>query len=105
MLCARLLAGANGSTSLAGLNLSNSADAATLRASSEVREALGLTDAVRFEHHVTEAYRSIVRQPYDRLDDVCAVAGTVPNLSAKHEGGDPVVEAAREHPSDLFDYF
>jgi hypothetical protein len=105
LLCARLLAGEDGSTSLAGMNLSNSADAATLRASSEVREALGLTDAVRFEHHVTEAYRSIVRQPYDRLDDVCAVAGTVPNLSAKHEGGDPAVEAAREHPSDIFDYF
>jgi hypothetical protein len=105
LLCARLLAAADGSTSLAGLNLSNSTDAATLLGSTEVREALGLADAVRLEHHVTEAYRSIVRQPYDRLDDVCAVAGTVPNLSAKHEGGEPAKEAGREHPSDIFDYF
>jgi hypothetical protein len=105
LLCARLLAGEDGSTSLAGLNLSNSADAATLLASAEAREALGLTDAVRFEHHVTEAYRSIVRQPYDRLADIEAVAEAVPNLSAKHEGGEPAVEVAREHPSDIFDYF
>ena len=105
LLCARLLASADGSTSLAGLNLSNSVDAATLLASAEAREALGLTDEVRFEHHVTEAYRSIVRQPYDRLADVCTLGGTVPNLSAKHEGGVPAVEAAREHPSDIFDYF
>jgi hypothetical protein len=105
LLCARLLAGEDGSTSLAGLNLSNSADASTLLASAEVREALGLTDAVRFEHHVTEAYRSIVCQPYDRLADVQAVAGVVPNLSAKHEGGLPAVEAAQDHPSDIFDYF
>jgi hypothetical protein len=105
LLCARLLTDDDGSTSLAGLNLSNSADAATLLASAEARDALGLTDAVRFEHHVTEAYRSIVRQPYDRLADVRAVAGTVPNLSAKHEGGEPAVEAVREHPSDIFDYF
>jgi len=29
----------------------------------------------------------------------------VPNISAKHEGGDPAVEATREHPSDILDYF
>ena len=29
----------------------------------------------------------------------------MPNISAKHEGGDPEVEAGREHPSDIFDYF
>jgi hypothetical protein len=105
LLCAHLLAGEDGSISLTGLNLSNSADASTLQASAEVREALGLTDSVRLEHHVTEVYRSIVRQPYDRLADVCAVAGTVSNLSAKHEGGEPPVEAGRDHPSDVFDYF
>ncbi len=29
----------------------------------------------------------------------------MPNISAKHEGGDPEVEATREHPSDILDYF
>jgi hypothetical protein len=29
----------------------------------------------------------------------------VPNISAKHEGGDPDVEQTREHPSDILDYF
>jgi len=105
LLCARLLADEDGHTSLVGLNLSNSVDGATLRAASTARAALGLTDAVRFEHHVTEAYKSIVRQPYDRLTDVVEAAATVPNISAKHEGADPVVEAEHVHPSDIFDYF
>jgi len=102
---ARLLAGEDGSTSMAGLNLSNSAEVDTLLACADVREALGLRDAVRFEHHVTEAYKSIVRQPYDRRADIVQAAATVPNISAKHEGGDPAVEAGRDHPSDIFDYF
>ncbi len=105
LMGARLLAADDGSTSLAGLNLSNSADVATIEASSAARAALGLTDAVRFEHHVTEAYRSIVRQPYDRRDDVVRAAASVPNISAKHEGGEPAVEVGRDHPSDIFDYF
>ena len=28
----------------------------------------------------------------------------MPNISAKHEGGAPSVEAACEHPSDILDY-
>ena len=60
---------------------------------------------MRFEHHVTETWKSIVRQPYDRRADVVAAAATVPNISAKHEGGDPETEATREHPSDILDYF
>jgi hypothetical protein len=105
LMAARLLAADDGVTSLAGLNLSNSVGAATIRAASAAREALGLQDAVRLEHHVTEAYRSIVRQPYDRRAEVVEVAAAVPNLSAKHEGGDPVLEATRDHPSDVLDYF
>ena len=105
LMAASLLGGEDGSTSLAGLNLSNSVDAATLETSSRLREALGLTDAVRFEHHVTEAYKSIVRQPYERRAELVTAAATVANLSAKHEGGEPVEEAAGEHPSDIFDYF
>ena len=105
LLCARLLADEDGGTSLVGLNLSNSIDTATLQASSQARAALGLTEAVRFEHHVTEAYKSIVRQPYDRRRDVVAAAASVPNISAKHEGADPSVDAEHVHPSDIFDYF
>ena len=29
----------------------------------------------------------------------------MPNISAKHEGGDPAVEAGHAHPSDILDYF
>ena len=105
LMAARLLQASDGSTSLAGLNLSNSVDNSTLRASAQIRHALDLDDSVRFEHHVTEAYKSIVRQPYDRLSEIVEVAATVPNISAKHDGGEPSVEAAREHPSDIFDYF
>src|SRR5450756_1219753 len=105
LMGARLLAGDDGSTSLAGLNLSNSVEVDTLLADAEVRHALGFDEGVRFEHHVTETFKSIVRQPYDRRADVVTAAATVPNISAKHEGGDPAVEVTREHPSDILDYF
>ena len=32
-------------------------------------------------------------------------AARVPNIAAKHEGGDPEIDAAHEHPSDILDYF
>ena len=105
LMGARLLAGSDGSTSLAGLNPSNSVDAENLHAFAEVRRGLGFEDDVRFEHHVTEAYKSIVRQPYDRRADIVTVAAAVPNISAKHEGGDPELDASRDHPSDILDYF
>ena len=102
---ARLLGGEDGLTSLSGINFSNSADSDTLRAASAAREALGLRSEVRFEHHVTEAYKSIVRQPYERRAEVVEIAAEVPNISAEHEGGDPAVEASRKHRSDILDYF
>jgi hypothetical protein len=105
LIGARLLGGAEGATSLSGINFSNSADSDTLRAASAAREALGLREAVRFEHHVTEAYKSIVRQPYERRAEVVEIAAEVPNISAEHEGGDPAVEASRKHRSDILDYF
>jgi hypothetical protein len=105
LMGARLLAAEDGSTGLVGLNPSNSVDVATLASSSSVRSALRLTDEVRFEHHVTEAYRSIVRQPYDRRADMVEAAASVPNIAAKHEGGEPGHEAELDHPSDIFDYF
>ena len=33
------------------------------------------------------------------------LAKKVPNISAKHEGGDPGVDGKRNHPSDILDYF
>jgi hypothetical protein len=105
LMGARLFGAEHGTTGMAGLNLSNSVNGDTLRAASAVRSAFGLEQDIRFEHHITETYRSIVRQPYLRRDELVEVAGEVPNISAKHEGGDPDVEATREHPSDIFDYF
>jgi hypothetical protein len=102
---ARLFARDDGSTPLVGLNWSNSVSNETIELAAAVRRALSFQDAVRFEHHVTEAWKSVVRQPYDRRDELVALAGHVPNLSAKHEGGDPDVESARAHPSDILDYF
>lgn len=105
LLMAKLMAREDGTTPLAGFNLSNSVDAATLRKSSQLRKALKLEHQVRIEHHITETYRSIVRQPYNRRDDLLAVAPWVANIAAKHEGGEVETEEKREHPSDILDYF
>ena len=60
---------------------------------------------MRLELHITETQKSIVRQPYDRREELLEVASEVPNIAAKHEGGDPEVDSTREHPSDILDYF
>jgi hypothetical protein len=105
LLTARLFSRPDGSSSLIGFNFSNSVTNDTIRACDRVRASLGLAEAVRFEHHITETYKSIVRQPYLRRDELVELARTVSNISAKHEGGDPDVEAGRAHPSDILDYF
>ncbi len=105
LMTARLFSREDGSTSLIGFNLSNSADNWTIRQAAKIRKALGLEKVVRFEHHITETYKSIVRQPYDRREELVEVAQEVPNIAAKHEGADPDVDASREHPSDVLDYF
>lgn len=105
LLGARLFAREDGTTPLVGLNWSNSTDNTTLEIAAGIRRALGFEDAVRFEHHITETQKSIVRQPYDRREELLALADHVRNISAKHEGGDPAVDAARPHPSDILDYF
>ena len=102
---ARLFSRDDGSTSLIGFNLSNSADNRTIRQAAKIRKALGLEQEVRFEHHITETQKSIVIQPYNRRDELIEVAREVSNIAAKHEGGDPEVDAARQHPSDILDYF
>ena len=105
LMAARMLSRDDGTTSLIGLNLSNSVNNDTIRASDKIRRAMGLTDVVRFEHHITETYKSIVIQPYNRREELVEVAGEVPNISAKHEGADPEIEETREHPSDILEYF
>ena len=105
LLAAKLFSRPDGSTPLVGFNLGNSVNAATLEQSGEIRKRLGMTDQVRIEHHITETWKSIVIQPYDRRDDLLEVAQHVPNISAKHEGGDVDVEPTREYPSDILDYF
>ncbi len=105
LLAARLLSRKDGTTSLIGFNFSNSANNDTLRDSDKIRQAFDLGNVVRFEHHITETYKSIVRQPYNRRQELLQVARDVPNISAKHEGADPELDSTREHPSDVLDYF
>ena len=105
LMMARLLARGDSSTSLVGFNVSNSVNSRTLELSSEVRRKLGLEGQVRIEHHITECYTSIVRQPYLRREQLLEIADTVPNISAKHEGGEPDVESTREKPSSILHYF
>ena len=105
LLGAKLFSRDDGTTSLIGFNWANSVSNATIERGAAVRKALGLEDHVRFEHHITETWKSIVLQPYDRTDELVDLAGHVANISAKHEGGRPAVEAKREHASDILDYF
>jgi len=105
ILAAKLFSREDGSTPLVGFNLSNSIDNHTLELSGQFRRSLGFEDVIRFEHHIIEAYKSIVIQPYNRRDELVAVADHVANISAKHEGGEVEIETQRAHPSDIFDYF
>jgi len=105
LMTAKLFARKDGSTSLVGFNLSNSVNNETIREANVIRKKLGLEKQVRFEHHITETYKSIVLQPYNRRAELVEIAKQVPNISAKHEGGEPEIEATKEHPSDIFDYF
>lgn len=95
----------DGSTPLIGFNLSNSVDKKTIELSAYVRKEFGFEDVMRIEHHITEAYKGIVRQPYYRLDDLVHLGDRVKNISAKHEGGLPEIESRNEHPSDILEYF
>ena len=105
LLGAKLFGRDDGTTSLIGFNWSNSVNNETIEITAQVRKALKLEDIVRFEHHITETWKHIVRQPYDRTDELVELASHVGNVSAKHEGGIPEIDAAREYPSDILDYF
>jgi len=105
LIGARLFARPDGRSPLIGFNWSNSVNNQTMEITAQVRKALGFEDVVRFEHHITETWRHIVRQPYLRRDELVELADHVPNLAAKHEGGDPEDEQARDHSSSILDYF
>ena len=102
---AKLFAREDGTTPLIGFNWSNSVDNRTMELTAQFRKALGFEDIVRFEHHITETYKSIVIQPYDRVDELVEIADHVANISAKHEGAGPEIDKTRDHPSDILDYF
>jgi hypothetical protein len=105
LLGAKLFSREDGSCPLIGFNWSNSVNNETMEITAQFRKALGLEEVVRFEHHITETFKSIVRQPYNRRAELVEVADHVANISAKHEGGDPEIDEARTHPSDILDYF
>jgi len=105
LLMAKFFARPDGTTPLIGFNLSNSVNKNTIEAAAYIRKSFGFENQVRIEHHITEAYKHIVRQPYQRRTDLLELADHVRNISAKHEGGDPEIDAASEHPSDILEYF
>ncbi len=109
LMTARFFAREDGTSPLIGFNFSNSVNNETIEICAEIRNDFGFEDVVRFEHHITETWKHIVRQPYDRRDELVEIAARVANISAKHEGGDIEVEQEREangeHPSDILEYF
>jgi hypothetical protein len=105
LIGAKLFSRPDGTSPLVGFNWSNSVNNETMEITAQFRRQLGFEDVVRFEHHITETWKSIVRQPYDRLSELVEIADHVANISAKHEGAPPAIETKREHPSDILDYF
>jgi hypothetical protein len=105
LLGAKLFARDDGASPLIGFNWGNSVNNETMEITAQFRKAFGFENVVRFEHHITETWKSIVRQPYNRRDELVQLADHVANISAKHEGGDPEIDCARAHPSDILDYF
>ncbi|TXT57230.1 MAG: hypothetical protein BAJALOKI2v1_510018 [Promethearchaeota archaeon] len=105
LMTAKLFAREDGTSPLIGFNLANSVNNHTIELSAYIRKNFGFTDIVRLEHHITETWKSIVRQPYNRRDELLELAKKVKNVSAKHEGGDPEIEKQRDYPTDILDYF
>lgn len=105
LMTAKLFAREDGTSPLIGFNLSNAVNNETIELSAYIRKEFGFEDVVRFEHHIIETWKSIVRQPYDRREELIDLAKKVKNVSAKHEGGDIEIEKTREHPTDILDYF
>jgi len=105
MMMAKMFSRDDGTSPLIGFNWSNSINNKTMELTAEFRKKLGFEDVVRFEHHITETWKSIVIQPYNRRNELIQIADHVANISAKHEGGELDVDSKRAHPSDILDYF
>ncbi|MEW6716397.1 MAG: hypothetical protein AB1345_02670 [Chloroflexota bacterium] len=105
LIGAKLFSRDDGTSPLIGFNWSNSVNNESMEITAQFRKELGFEEVVRFEHHIVETWKSIVRQPYNRLDELIEIADHVANISAKHEGGVPDIEPTRKHPSDILDYF
>lgn len=105
LIGAKLFSRDDGTSPLIGFNWSNSVNNDTMEITAQFRNALEFENVVRFEHHITETWKSIVRQPYNRRSELLELADHVLNISAKHEGGEPELDSKREHPSDILDYF
>ncbi|MFX0033310.1 MAG: hypothetical protein ACFE8V_10145 [Promethearchaeota archaeon] len=105
LLTAKLFAREDGTSPLIGFNLANSVNNETIELAAYIRKNFDFEDVVRLEHHITETWKSIVRQPYDRRKELLELVKIVKNVSAKHEGGDVEVEEKREHPTDILEYF
>ncbi len=105
LIGAKLFAREDGTSPLIGFNWSNSVNNETMEITAQFRKDFGFEEVVRFEHHITETFKSIVIQPYNRRDELVELADHVANISAKHEGGDPEIDGERAHPSDILDYF
>lgn len=105
LIGAKLFSREDGTSPLIGFNWSNSINNETMEITAQFRKDLGFEDVVRYEHHIVETYKSIVRQPYNRRDELIEIADHVANISAKHEGADPEIDSERDYPSDILDYF
>ena len=105
LIGAKLFSRDDGTSPLIGFNWSNSVNNQTIELTAQFRKMLGFEDVVRFEHHITETWKSIVRQPYNKRDELIELADHVANISAKHEGGIRKLNKPAHHPSDILDYF
>ena len=104
LMTAQLFSREDGTTPLFGFNFANSINDETFKLSAEVRKNLEFEDMILLEHHITETYHGIVRQPYLRRDQIVELNKEIKMLSAKHEGGEPSIEKTRAYPSDAKDY-
>ncbi len=104
LMTANLFSREDGTTPLFGFNFANTINDETFKLSAEIRKNLEFEDLILLEHHLTETYYGIVRQPYLRRDQIVRLSKEIKMISAKHEGGEPDIEKTRTYPSDSNDY-
>jgi hypothetical protein len=77
LLTASLFSHPDGSIPLVGFSWANSIESETIEITAQFREALNLENLVRFEYHVTETWKGLVVQPYNRRADMIELAKNV----------------------------